>query len=211
MAKRIALILLIMFAFTGIGYWVHASQSGSKPAAKTGYPAVVAEVAGKNITGRELASEKQLIKNNWAKIGRPQSDSWCERAALRTLVLNSLLDCEASKKGIKVTNQEALNYLEAVYGKIKSLSDNNPAKISYLKDVKSSGFTSPEEYIHSPGVLNATQKILARTGLRNRLYQSGYSGTWQSYEEQLLDKGDYRLFINVDIKNFVYPKAPAKQ
>ncbi|AFM40411.1 hypothetical protein Desaci_1388 [Desulfosporosinus acidiphilus SJ4] len=175
----------------------------------TKFPEIVAEVGDYKITGLQLTKEIALKRNDYINnIKKPQSEAFYEKVALGLLVKNALIDNEVKKQGLTVTVEEAKAYLEQQEKSMTSLPDSDPAKEAYLKDIKINGFDNVSEYINSQNVINMTQTILGRAKLKNAVLQSisqdqnEASKAWDDYTEKLLDQGNFKILLPIDIKGY---------
>lgn len=216
---------------------VHASQS--KPAQ---HQEIVAKIGNVVIAGNDFTEQVEIEKNKWERIGVLQSETFYEKAALRQLVLNKLLENDAKGKGIVITDKEASNYLNNIVNTINKLKENDPSSIQFYNDVKASGYDTVEDYVNSPFVIESTKNVLMRAQVKKQIfstvslptdeevdsyiiknnldvnnpeqraimkyqiYQNNIIKKWDRYIDDLIDKGDYELFVNIDIKGFKYPE-----
>ncbi|MDQ7095641.1 SurA N-terminal domain-containing protein [Desulfosporosinus sp. PR] len=175
----------------------------------TKYPDVVAEIGDTQITGlqltREVAIKQYAFVNN---IKKPQDESFYEKITLGLLVENALIDSEVKRQGFQVTTDEARSYLEQQKKSMAALPDDDPAKEAYTQTIKDNGFSNSADYICSPETIKFTQIILGRGKLRSLVLYSIPAGqneaykAWQDYTDKLINQGNYKIFIPVDIKGF---------
>lgn len=175
----------------------------------TKYPDVVAEVGSSQITGLQLTREIAIKQNDYTNnLKKPQNESFYEKVALGLLVKNALIDSEVKKKGITVTVEEAISYLEQQKESMDSLAENDPAKLAFNKYIKASGFDNISDYMKSQDLIIATQAILGRGKLKNSILQSIPKGQsevtkdWNDYIDELINQGNYKILIPVDIKGY---------
>jgi hypothetical protein len=174
----------------------------------TMYPDVVAEVGDTKITGLQLTMEEAIKRNNYVYMKKPQNQSFYEKVALGQLITNDLIDTEIKKQGITATDDEIKSSIEQDEKFYDSLPDNAPAKITFMQTIKADGFNSITDYMNSPKTINAVKKTLATGKLRNIILQSVPNGqnepakAWDDYIDKLINEGNYKIFIPVDIKGY---------
>jgi|AGTN01.2.fsa_nt_gi SurA N-terminal domain. len=181
---------------------VHAEEA-SKP---------IAKINDTVITEQTFSAMVEREKSNWDKlnINMPADHTYYEKLVLKRLVTNALLDAQAKKEGIVVSDQEASEELKKQLEQINSLAAEDPGKISFLNQIKSSGHAGIEDYAKDRKVLEAYRKQLARVKLRNHFYETlsktadneKPAKAWEDYKNNLINTGAYEIYIPVDIKGF---------
>lgn len=175
-------------------------------------PEIVAKIDDIEITEQTFSTMVEAEKNNWGKlnVNMPNDDLYYEKVVLKRLITNALLDVQAKKEGIVVSDKEASDEIKNQLQQIKCLAPDDPVKISFLNQIKSSGYNSIEDYAKDSRVLDTYRKQLARVKLRNTFYEtvSKTAGpdergkAWEDYKNNLINTGDYEIYIPVDIKGF---------
>ncbi|AFM40376.1 hypothetical protein Desaci_1350 [Desulfosporosinus acidiphilus SJ4] len=184
----------------------------------TKYPDIVAEVGDTKITGLQLTRGVAIKQNAFVNnIKMPQDESFYEKIALGLLVKNALIDTEVMRQGLQVTPDEARSYLEQQKKSMDSLPESDPAKEAYTKTINDNGFSTSTDYIDSPETIKFTQILLGRVKLRNLVLHSIPAGqneaykAWQDYTDKLINQGNYKIFIPVDIKGYQQLEEKAAQ
>jgi hypothetical protein len=182
------------------------------------YPDVVAEVGDTKITGLQLTREVVIKQNAFVNnIKKPQDESFYEKIALGLLVENALIDNEVKRQGLQVTTDEARSYLEQQKKSMDSLPDSDPAQKAYIQTIKANGFNNSTDYINSSETIKFTQILLGRGKLKHLVLHSIPPGqneayiAWQDYTDKLINQGNYKIFIPVDIKGYQQLEEKAAQ
>lgn len=175
----------------------------------TKYPDIVAEVGDSKITGLELTRKIAVQRNAFVNnIKKPQDESFYEKIALGLLMKDALIDNEVTRQGLTATVEEAKSYLEQQDKSMDLLPESDPAKVAYFKTIKDNGFNNASDYINSSGIVSMTQKSLGRGKLKSSVLQSIPKGqnsatkAWEDYTDKLINQGNYKIFVPVDIKGF---------
>lgn len=190
MVKKSLLIVIAIAMIIGLGLYSF-NKSNTK---------VVAKVGNITITESQLLSEVHIKKKAFENMDKPQNDEFYQKVALGLLIKNALIDNEVRNKGISVSKQEALEFLNQQLEYMQSLADTELAKIQYIDIIKSGGFSNPEDYVNSPKIIFVTQKILARSKLKELI--RGSNQVWQEYADNLLNANEYEIFVPIDISGF---------
>ena len=175
----------------------------------TKYPDIVAEVGDTKITGLQLTREIAIKENDYVNnLKKPQTESYYEKVSLGLLVENALLDYEVKRQGLTASVEEAKAFLARHKTMIDSRPDNDPVKIALRQSYETNGFSNVSDYINSPNTISATQKILGDSKLKSMILKSVPQGqneevkAWDAYIDDLINQGNYKIFIPVDIKGY---------
>lgn len=210
MRKRLLLIISVfVFCIFSATYVVYAYQKNLPTSAN--YPDVVAKVAGVPISGKDLAMQVELEMNKYEKIKQPNDYSFYETVALKHLITNILLDKEAEKKGLSVSKEEVLKYINDTIKVIDSVNNNDPNKIELMKEIKSKGFSSIKDYMNDPTYVEVAKKILTRAKLRNLIYNTAPQPTEEDIDNYIeknhLEDAKQDLKIRESIRKLLFQQS----
>lgn len=122
-----------------------------------GYPAVVARVDGKPISGQMLAQRMVIVSSNQPQLSKPQA----EHEALESLIQDAVLIQQASKQGLTISDGQVRSYVQSVAQSILN-SSNDPEAKATLKAAASGLGISPGQYAQDPRVLSAYKADMTR-------------------------------------------------
>lgn len=200
---------ILAICILSMAYVVNSYQRNLSTSAN--YPDVVAKVAGESISGKDLAMQVELEKNKYEKIKQPKDNSFYEKVALKHLITNILLDKEAEKKGLSVSKEEVLKYLNDTIKMIDAVDNNNPNKKELMKEIKSKGFLNIEDYMNDPTYIEVAKKVLVRAKLRNLIYNTTPQPTEEDIDNYIaknhLEDAKHDLKIRESIRSLLFQKG----
>ncbi|CAM3634114.1 hypothetical protein [Hydrogenibacillus schlegelii] len=156
---------------------------------------VVARGKGFVIQAKDFVEYKTHVKTMLETAGRPFDTS--NNDLIKEMIQRELLIRYAEEKGIRVTDEEARQFLQEQ----RTAWDQSPEARRYLDAlIRAKGFTSNDAYWNDPSTLQMYKRTLLLEKLLEHLHQTGElneNQTLENLEAELYKRANIHIDTNV--------------